>query len=337
MIVFLIECPVEEDLGLEDPNNVFHCKDDEKCCISELQPACCKDKDLSLAIFEQLYFWGILIALIIILALIIWWCRSDQSCCNVDKPCLVRFGCKKQTPIHEYEKLEFGSTVSLKSKISIISADKENLKESSKDYEDMLEKDGESLYSECHDISETKEKEVKGTQIMVKPMEEPIEAKQPEEQKPAPKSEEPLPEKSSDPPIEKEEDKTSTMDETNDKPPQKEEPNEKPPQKEVPNEKPPQKEEPHEKEKEPPAPPPKSPSPEPKEDKPKKPNTPPNPPYNIPKESPIASLKKIMQSDVESEDSITSNDLNDSDSEDSFMDDAMKFEDTDSYDSDEYN
>ena len=44
----------------------------------------------------QLQLWGPLLLVIIILALFIWWCRTDEPCCDVEKPCLYRCGCKKE-------------------------------------------------------------------------------------------------------------------------------------------------------------------------------------------------------------------------------------------------
>ena len=31
-----------------------------------------------------------------VLALFIWWCRTDEACCDVEKPLLYRCGCKKK-------------------------------------------------------------------------------------------------------------------------------------------------------------------------------------------------------------------------------------------------
>ena len=37
-----------------------------------------------------------MLGVILVLAIFIWWCRSDDSCCDVEKPWLVRCGCKKK-------------------------------------------------------------------------------------------------------------------------------------------------------------------------------------------------------------------------------------------------
>ena len=47
---------------------------------------------------DQLQLWGPLLGVILFLALFIWWCRSDDSCCDVERPFLYRCGCKKHAP-----------------------------------------------------------------------------------------------------------------------------------------------------------------------------------------------------------------------------------------------
>ena len=47
---------------------------------------------------DQLQLWCPLLGVIIFLALFIWWCRSDDSCCDVERPFLYRCGCKKHSP-----------------------------------------------------------------------------------------------------------------------------------------------------------------------------------------------------------------------------------------------
>ena len=44
---------------------------------------------------QQLSLWCPLLGIILILALFIWFCRTDEACCDVEKPCLYRCGCKK--------------------------------------------------------------------------------------------------------------------------------------------------------------------------------------------------------------------------------------------------
>ena len=43
-----IDCPVDEDGDLHDPNNLFTCLVTEECCRLDLKPACCAEKDMSL-------------------------------------------------------------------------------------------------------------------------------------------------------------------------------------------------------------------------------------------------------------------------------------------------
>ena len=45
----LKDCPVDEALGLDDPNNLFTCHKDEECCTVDLEPACCAAPDLGKA------------------------------------------------------------------------------------------------------------------------------------------------------------------------------------------------------------------------------------------------------------------------------------------------
>lgn len=50
---------------------------------------------------DQALLWCPLLAVILFLGLFIWWCRSDDSCCDVERPFLYRFGCKKRRPEDE--------------------------------------------------------------------------------------------------------------------------------------------------------------------------------------------------------------------------------------------
>ena len=45
----LKDCPVDPDLGTDDPNNVFTCLKSEDCCTVDLEPACCGQADMSTA------------------------------------------------------------------------------------------------------------------------------------------------------------------------------------------------------------------------------------------------------------------------------------------------
>ena len=55
------DCPVDKDIGLDDPNNVFSCKVEEECCTKNLLPACCAEKPMDDAIQEQITLWGTLL------------------------------------------------------------------------------------------------------------------------------------------------------------------------------------------------------------------------------------------------------------------------------------
>ena len=46
----VIDCPVDEALGIDDPNNVFTCKNTETCCTVDTKPACCAEQDISVAV-----------------------------------------------------------------------------------------------------------------------------------------------------------------------------------------------------------------------------------------------------------------------------------------------
>ena len=45
---------------------------------------------------QQLKLWIPLLGMIFMLSVFIWFCRTDEACCDVEKPCLYRFGCKKK-------------------------------------------------------------------------------------------------------------------------------------------------------------------------------------------------------------------------------------------------
>ena len=45
----LKDCPVEEALGTDDPNNLFTCHKDQECCTVDLNPACCSAPDMGTA------------------------------------------------------------------------------------------------------------------------------------------------------------------------------------------------------------------------------------------------------------------------------------------------
>jgi len=110
------DCPVNKSMGTDDPNNVFTCKKSEECCTVNLEPACCAEQDMSVAINQQLGLWLPLLGVIVLLSVFIWWCRTDEACCDVEKPCLYRFGCKKYPKDDEDNETDSkGSQLSLRS------------------------------------------------------------------------------------------------------------------------------------------------------------------------------------------------------------------------------
>ncbi|KAG7153924.1 hypothetical protein Hamer_G017749 [Homarus americanus] len=75
------------DLGGDklDPNNIYTCVTPAKCCQEEGKPSCCSEKAGSVAGFEQAQLWGTLAGLILVLAIVMWYCRHDGDCCGNKK------------------------------------------------------------------------------------------------------------------------------------------------------------------------------------------------------------------------------------------------------------
>lgn len=90
-----IDCPIDPAIGVDDPNNVFTCFKNQTCCTLKLEPACCTDKDIMEELKFQAALWLPLLGVILVLSLFIWWCRSDETYFDVERPCLVQCGCKK--------------------------------------------------------------------------------------------------------------------------------------------------------------------------------------------------------------------------------------------------
>ncbi|XP_018015404.1 uncharacterized protein LOC108672276 [Hyalella azteca] len=76
-----IECYVDKNGDKTDPNNIYRCAADHTCCQEEGLPSCCMKKASSVAMWEQIQLWGILGAGIIVLGLVMWFCRHDGDCC----------------------------------------------------------------------------------------------------------------------------------------------------------------------------------------------------------------------------------------------------------------
>ncbi|XP_068233061.1 uncharacterized protein [Palaemon carinicauda] len=79
------ECFADLNGPKDDPNNIYKCNDNEKCCQDGGKPSCCREKDKSVATMEQIQLWGTLAVLILILAIVVWYCRHDGDCCGNKK------------------------------------------------------------------------------------------------------------------------------------------------------------------------------------------------------------------------------------------------------------
>lgn len=88
-----IECFVDEAGDKKDPNNIYRCDKVEKCCHEQGMPTCCTEKPAETAAWEQAQLWGTVAALIIILALLMWYCRHDGNCCGKKKDKGDKGGC----------------------------------------------------------------------------------------------------------------------------------------------------------------------------------------------------------------------------------------------------
>ena len=82
---------MDEDIGLDDPNNVYSCKPEEECCTKELKPACCAAMPTDMMIEDQVNLWVPLAVIILVLGLFVWFCRSDASLLDGETPCLQKF------------------------------------------------------------------------------------------------------------------------------------------------------------------------------------------------------------------------------------------------------
>ncbi|KAG0728760.1 hypothetical protein GWK47_031825 [Chionoecetes opilio] len=80
-----IECYSDVDGSKDDPNNIYNCNKAEKCCHESGLPSCCTEKPTEVAVWEQVQLWGTLVALIIILALLVWYWRHDGNYCSNEK------------------------------------------------------------------------------------------------------------------------------------------------------------------------------------------------------------------------------------------------------------
>merc|ERR1739848_183577 len=134
------DCPVDEALGTDDPNNVFTCKKAEECCTVDLLPACCAEQDIGIAIEQQLKLWIPLLGMIFMLSVFIWFCRTDEACCDVEKPCLYRFGCKKKKKKGEDEPTSESKDDDTKSVTTTVVEEDDNNEQLSQNANELEEK-----------------------------------------------------------------------------------------------------------------------------------------------------------------------------------------------------
>ncbi|XP_069985917.1 uncharacterized protein [Penaeus vannamei] len=105
------ECFADLNGPKDDPNNIYKCADSEKCCQEGGEPTCCREKDTDVAIWDQVKLWGTLSVMILVLALVMWYCRHDGDCCGnkkgqEDHGCIWRCcGKKKKGPEPEQVKM----------------------------------------------------------------------------------------------------------------------------------------------------------------------------------------------------------------------------------------
>ena len=107
--------------------------------------------------------------MILLLSLFIWWCRTDEACCDVEKPCLYRFGCKKHASENSDETNSdvSGSKLSLRSSKSAttlvqedtVSVNKEELEATANNLEEIIDPKEEDDESETPDENEEEEEE----------------------------------------------------------------------------------------------------------------------------------------------------------------------------------
>lgn len=79
------ECIKDEDGPKDNPNNLYKCNKGEKCCHEGGLPSCCTEKPTEMAAWEQAQLWGTLAGMIIVLAILVWYCRHDGNCCGNKK------------------------------------------------------------------------------------------------------------------------------------------------------------------------------------------------------------------------------------------------------------
>ncbi|XP_069944815.1 uncharacterized protein [Cherax quadricarinatus] len=79
------ECYANPNGDKMDPNNIYTCVSPQTCCQENAVPTCCATKETSEAVVGQAQLWGTLAGLIIVVALLMWYCRHDGDCCGNTK------------------------------------------------------------------------------------------------------------------------------------------------------------------------------------------------------------------------------------------------------------
>ncbi|XP_043239178.1 uncharacterized protein LOC122390357 [Amphibalanus amphitrite] len=75
------------DDDFEDPNQLYTCAEDRRCCTEDAKPSCCGDMDEHEEIMRQVKLWGGVIGVIVLFGLLMWYARWDGQCCDEDTKC----------------------------------------------------------------------------------------------------------------------------------------------------------------------------------------------------------------------------------------------------------
>ncbi|XP_037088400.1 uncharacterized protein LOC119108977 [Pollicipes pollicipes] len=82
-----LQCRVDDTIDWEDPNNLYTCKDDKKCCTEDAKPSCCGEMEQEEEIMRQVKLWCGVIGVIVLFGLLMWYARWDGQCCDEDTKC----------------------------------------------------------------------------------------------------------------------------------------------------------------------------------------------------------------------------------------------------------
>ncbi|XP_045615050.1 uncharacterized protein [Procambarus clarkii] len=98
-----IECYANPSGSKLDPNNIYTCTSEQKCCQENGVPTCCSEKPTSEAVVGQAQLWGTLAGLILVMGALMWYCRHDGNWCGSKK--------KAKTPENDQKELEDDDTL----------------------------------------------------------------------------------------------------------------------------------------------------------------------------------------------------------------------------------